>query len=51
MIPKPRYMRWAKYEALIQRYRELQDDYIRELLKVGMPFLPESVKQEFAALL
>lgn len=48
MIPKPRYMRWARYSALIQRYRELQDEYIRELLKAGMPFLPKSVQQEFA---
>lgn len=48
LIPKPRYMRWAKYEALIQRYRELQDDYIRALLKAGYPFLTPQMRQEWA---
>lgn len=26
-IPKPRYMRWAKYDALMEEYRQLQDEY------------------------
>lgn len=26
-IPKPRYMRWAKYEALMKEYRRLQEEY------------------------
>ena len=26
-IPKPRYMRWAKYDALMEEYRRLQEEY------------------------
>lgn len=26
-IPKPRYMRWAKYDALMEEYRRLQTEY------------------------
>ena len=26
-IPKPRYMRWAKYDALMEEYRRLQGEY------------------------
>lgn len=26
-IPKPRYMRWAKYDALMEEYRRLQKEY------------------------
>lgn len=26
-IPKPRYMRWGKYERLMQEFRQLQKDY------------------------
>lgn len=28
-IPKPRYMRWEKYERLLQEYRRLQKEYER----------------------
>ena len=30
LIPKPRYMRWEKYERLLQKFRQLQKDYERE---------------------
>ena len=46
LIPKPRYMRWAKYNELIQKYRALQDDYTRELFKACKPFLPPRMRQE-----
>lgn len=29
-IPKPRYMRWEKYERIMQELRQLQKDYERE---------------------
>ena len=28
-IPKPRYMRWEKYERLLKEFRQLQKDYER----------------------
>lgn len=38
IIPKPRYMRWEKYSALMMRYRELQDEYWRAFFRmVGVP--------------
>lgn len=51
IIPKPRYMRWAKYSRLIQKYRDLQDDYTRQLLKICGAFLPLGWEKEFADLL
>lgn len=32
-IPKPRYMRWAKYSALMMEYWELQDEYWRAFIR------------------
>lgn len=32
-IPKPRYMRWEKYERLMKEFRQLQDDQDRAFLK------------------
>ena len=29
-IPRPRYMRWEKYERIMQEFRQLQKDYERE---------------------
>lgn len=34
IIPKPRYMRWAKYSALMIRYRDLQDEYWRAFFRM-----------------
>lgn len=45
-VPKPRYMRWAKYFRLMMEYRKLQDDYTRELLKICGAFLPAGWKAE-----
>lgn len=45
-VPKPRYMRWAKYEALIKRFRELQDDYNAELWARSFSMLSKSVQEE-----
>lgn len=39
-IPRPRYMRWEKYSRLMMEYRQLQDDYTREQLKICGAFLP-----------
>ena len=47
IIPKPRYMRWAKYSRLMQKYRQLQDDYTREWLKIFDPFLTRDMKAEW----
>lgn len=33
IIPKPPYMRWAKYSALMMKYRELQDEYWRAFIR------------------
>ena len=33
IIPKPRYMRWAKYSALMMELRELQDEYWRAFIR------------------
>ena len=33
IIPKPRYMRWAKYSALMMKYQELQDEYWRAFIR------------------
>jgi hypothetical protein len=33
IIPKPRYMRWAKYSALMMEFRELQNEYWRAFLR------------------
>ena len=33
LIPKPPYMRWEKYENLINEYKELQDEYFGYELK------------------
>lgn len=51
IIPRPRYMRWAKYSRLMQKYRDLQDDYTRQLLKICGAFLPPGWEQEFADLM
>lgn len=51
IIPKPQYMRWAKYSHLMQKYRDLQDDYTRQFLKVCGAFLPPGWEKEFADLL
>lgn len=32
-IPKPRYMRWAKYSALMMEFRELQNEYWRAFIR------------------
>lgn len=32
-VPKPRYMRWAKYSALMMEFRELQDEYWRAFIR------------------
>ena len=32
-IPKPRYMRWAKYSALMMEFRQLHDEYWRAFLR------------------
>lgn len=51
IIPKPRYMRWAKYSRLMMEYRELQDEYTRLFLKSCSAFLPAGWKDEIAALM
>ena len=33
IIPKPRYMRWAKYSALMMKYQEQQDEYWRAFIR------------------
>lgn len=33
-IPKPRYMRWAKYHALMMRYQGLQNEYRRAFFRM-----------------
>lgn len=40
VIPRPRYMRWAKYERLISEYRRLQDDYWRAFIREMGCFMP-----------
>lgn len=32
-IPKPRFMRWEKYSALMTEYQELQDEYWRAFIR------------------
>lgn len=32
-IPKPRYMRWAKYDTLMEEYRQLQKEYEAEVTR------------------
>ena len=39
-IPKPRYMRWAKYSALMMEFRELQDEYWRAFIRECGAFIP-----------
>lgn len=51
IIPKPRYMRWAKYSRLMQKYRDLQDDYTRQFLKICGAFLPAGWEEQFADLM
>lgn len=50
-IPKPRYMRWAEYGRLMQKYWDLQDAYTRQFLKICGAFLPAGWEKEFADLL
>lgn len=50
-IPKPLYMRWEKYDRLMLKYRELQEDYTREFLKICGAFLPPGWEQEFKKLI
>lgn len=45
-VPRPQYMRWAKYFRLMMKYRNLQDDYTRELLKICGAFLPAGWETE-----
>ena len=33
IIPKPRYMRWAKYSALMMKYQELQGEWWRAFVR------------------
>ena len=34
LIPKPRYMRWRKYEQLVRQYRGLQEEYLSSFAKL-----------------
>lgn len=34
-IPKPHYMRWAKYERLMQEFKALQKEYERNM-EIGL---------------
>ena len=50
-IPKPRYMRWEKYERLVTRYRGLQDDYyLRELYELRS-LMPASLLRTFRGIM
>lgn len=51
IIPRPRYMRWAKYSRLMMEYRELQDEHTRQFLKLCGAFLPPGWEKEFADLM
>lgn len=48
LIPKPRYMRWEKYEKLMREMRQLQKDYARAFW-LGMyrcSFVPDDMMKE-----
>lgn len=34
IIPKPRYMRWVKYSALMMEFRDLQDEYWKIFIRM-----------------
>ena len=43
IIPKPRYMRWAKYSTLMMKYRELQDEYWRAFIRHYAGAIPPGI--------
>ena len=50
-IPKPRYMRWAKYNALVEEYRRLQDEYERGFFKglLQCHLIPDELRMKVQA--
>lgn len=45
-VPKPRYMRQAKYDALLKKFRQLQEEYNAELLAQSFNLLPKRMQLE-----
>lgn len=45
-IPKPSHMRQTKYDALLKKFRQLQEDYNAELSRQFYNLLPKRMKME-----
>ena len=52
IIPKPRYMRWAKYSALMMKYQELQGEWWRAFVHECPPWaIPRDIMEALRPLL
>ena len=51
LIPKPRYMRWAKYSALMMKYQELQGEWWRAFVRENPWAIPPDMMEALRPLL